>query len=75
MPATTNTNDRRTYTVQEAARLLGISRGVAYEAVRTGQIRAITVGRRILIPPSALTELLGHEPPAPSDLQAPSTVR
>lgn len=34
-----NTNDRRTYTVDEVTRLLGVSRGVAYEAVRTGRSR------------------------------------
>ena len=63
-----NTNDRRTYTVDEVARLLGVSRGVAYEAVRTGEIRSLTIGRRIVIPPSAVAELLGAEPPPPAEL-------
>ncbi len=68
MPSIKNTHDRRAYTVEEVARLLGVSRGSAYEAVRSGQIRSLTIGRRIVIPPSAVTELLGYEPPPPPDL-------
>jgi excisionase family DNA binding protein len=50
-----------TYTVDELPALLGISRGLAYEAVRTGQIPSIRVGkRRILIPRRAIRELLGE---------------
>jgi len=41
-----NTRDRRAYTVEEVARLLGVSRGSAYEAVRCGVIRSLTIGRR-----------------------------
>lgn len=39
-----------TYSVEEVAALLGIARGVAYEAVRDGSIPATRVGRRWLIP-------------------------
>jgi excisionase family DNA binding protein len=49
-----NDAERRTYTVEEVARLVGVSRGVAYEAVRTGEIRSLTIGRRIVIPPSVV---------------------
>lgn len=41
--------ERLTYTVDEAAKLLGISRNVAYEGVARGEIPHIRVGRRILI--------------------------
>ncbi len=51
MPSIKNTHDRRAYTVEEVARLLGVSRGSAYEAVRTGQIRSLAIGRRIVIRP------------------------
>ncbi len=47
-----------TYTVDEAAALLGISRPSAYEAVHTGEVPSIKVGRRILVPRAALTRLL-----------------
>ena len=40
--------DKLAYTVEEAARLLGIGRSAAYEGVRTGQIPSIRIGRRIL---------------------------
>jgi excisionase family DNA binding protein len=39
-----------TYTVDEVARLLRLSRGVAYQRVRDGSIPAERVGRRWLIP-------------------------
>lgn len=45
--------------VSEARRRLGgLSRQLVYEAVRTGQIPSIRIGRRILIPVSALERLL-----------------
>jgi excisionase family DNA binding protein len=49
---------RLTYSVDEAAELLGISRTSAYEAIRKGEIPHIKIGKRILIPKSALTNLL-----------------
>jgi single-strand DNA-binding protein len=47
------------YSVEEAAGLLGISRTKAYECVREGQLRAIEIGHRLLVPAAALEELLG----------------
>jgi excisionase family DNA binding protein len=44
--------------------LLGISRGLAYEAVRTGALPSLRVGRRILIPTARLLALLGETDPA-----------
>jgi len=49
---------RLTWTVEEAAIALGISRAFAYDAVRRGEIPAIKIGRRILVPRSALAQLL-----------------
>ncbi|MEU4743609.1 helix-turn-helix domain-containing protein [Actinosynnema sp. NPDC023658] len=42
--------NRLTYTVDEAAYLLDLSRGAAYQAVREGTIPAERVGRRWIIP-------------------------
>ena len=50
--------NRLTLSVEEAGKMLGLSRGLMYEAVRTGQIPSIRVGRRILIPRLALEHLL-----------------
>jgi excisionase family DNA binding protein len=47
-----------TYTVEEAARRLGISRGSAYEAIRSNQIPHVTIGRRVLVPKVGLDALL-----------------
>jgi excisionase family DNA binding protein len=45
---------RLTYSVEEAAELLGISCAFAYECVNRGEIPHLRIGRRILIPRSAL---------------------
>jgi excisionase family DNA binding protein len=37
-------------TVEQAAVLLGISRGLAYELVRQGVIPSIRLGRRLVVP-------------------------
>jgi len=49
---------RRTLTVEEAARVLGVGRGTAYEAARVGTIPTVRVGRRLLVPVDALDRLL-----------------
>ena len=51
---------RLTYTVTEAAAILGISRTSADECVRRGEIASLTLGRRVLIAHTALTKLLGE---------------
>ncbi|RME09326.1 MAG: DNA-binding protein [Aquificota bacterium] len=47
--------------VEELATYLGVSRGTAYGLVHRGQIRFKRVGRRILIPLSAVEEFLNGE--------------
>jgi excisionase family DNA binding protein len=39
-----------TVSVPEAASLLGIGRSSAYQAARTGEIKTIAIGRRLLVP-------------------------
>jgi excisionase family DNA binding protein len=57
------TDDRLTWTVPEAARLLGISKDTAYEAARRGELPVKVIGRRMLVPRAALLRLLdgAHE--------------
>lgn len=50
-----------TVSVEEAARLLGVGRGLAYEAARRGEIPTIRLGRRLLVPRARLLALLGEE--------------
>jgi len=46
------------YSLDEARKLLKISRGLIYVAIHTGRIPSIRIGRRILIPRSGLERLL-----------------
>ena len=50
--------ERLTYTVEEAGRILGISRGLAYALVKAGDIPAVQLGRRLVVPRPALQALL-----------------
>jgi excisionase family DNA binding protein len=47
-----------TYTINEVAKLLQISRNAAYEAARTGSIPSVRIGRTIRVPRHALEERL-----------------
>lgn len=51
-------HERLTLTVEETAEKLGISRGLAYEAVANGEIPVVRVGRRLLVPVAALEKML-----------------
>ena len=49
---------RLTVGVPEAARLLGISRSLAYELVARGELPCVRLGRRVVIPIRAIDDLL-----------------
>jgi excisionase family DNA binding protein len=48
-----------TMSVERAAKLLGVSRSVAYRAAASGQLPTISFGRRLLVPTCRLLEMLG----------------
>ena len=48
------------FTVKETAEILKIGRGTCYDAVRRGEISAIHIGRRLLVPRLSLETLLGQ---------------
>ena len=50
--------ERRVVTLDEAAAILRISRGSAYEAAKRGEIPNIRIGRRLLVPIAALERML-----------------
>ena len=52
------TTERLTIDVDEAGRLLGISRNAAYQAARTGAIPSLRIGKRVLIPRDAFERFL-----------------
>ena len=44
----------------EAALMVGLSRSRIYQLIGSGELRSIKVGRRRLVPMSAISELLGE---------------
>ncbi|MGH8887877.1 MAG: helix-turn-helix domain-containing protein [Egibacteraceae bacterium] len=50
-----------TLTVKHAARLCGIGRNAAYEAVAAGELPGVRIGRRWVVPTVPLLRLLGVE--------------
>ncbi len=48
-----------TVSVPEAAKLLGISRNLAFQLVRNGELPATRLGRRLVISRQALARKLG----------------
>ncbi len=55
--------ERLAYTVEEAARLLGISRTSAYLAAQRGELPSVLIGRRRLVPREALDRFLAASTP------------
>jgi excisionase family DNA binding protein len=53
-----------TVSVTETVRLLGLSREGTYQAVRRGEIPSVRIGKRILVPRTALEQLLQVGPEA-----------
>ena len=50
--------ERRTISVEEAGRILGVSRGAAYAYAKDGSIPTIRLGKRLLVPRAALEKML-----------------
>ena len=51
---------KQVLTVPEAAQILGISRSLAYALVSRDEIKAVRLGRRIVVPNRVIDELLGR---------------
>lgn len=54
-------NGRRTLTITEAAKALGIGRNQGYAAAQRGEIPTIKIGKRLLVPAAALERMLQGE--------------
>jgi excisionase family DNA binding protein len=50
--------ERKTLSVKEAAKVLGVGVNQAYEAIHRGEIPAVRIGKRILVPVAALEQKL-----------------
>jgi excisionase family DNA binding protein len=55
--------DRKTLSIPEAGKVLGIGRSAAYEAARTGQLPIIQIGQHMLVPIAALERMLEQARP------------
>lgn len=55
------TGDKRVVTPLEACKILGIGKNLCYEAIRRGEIPAIRIGKRLLVPMVALERLLAMD--------------
>ena len=51
----------RTVTVEQAAKELGIGRSLAYELARSGELPALRLGHRFVIPRERLDQMLAGE--------------
>lgn len=68
---------RMTYSVDEASAILGVSKSKLYESLRSGELRGVQIGRRVVIPCDVLEELIGplavEEPSSPEPVpESPS---
>jgi len=50
--------ERQTLSVDEFAKTVGVGRNLAYLAVQRGEVRAVKIGKRIVIPKKEVTRLL-----------------
>ncbi len=60
-------DERKTVSVTQAARQIGIGRNLAYEGIRRGEIPAIKIGKRLLVPVAALERMLAEAGQAEGD--------
>lgn len=62
LPCSFDTADQKparlTLSVEEAARVIGIGRGLAYELARTGRLPVVRFGRRMVVPRAQLEAML-----------------
>jgi excisionase family DNA binding protein len=60
--------NRRTYTIDQVAALIGCSRAAAYAAASRGELPILRIGRRLFVPRAAFDQMLsdpaclGHAP-------------
>lgn len=59
LPAIPDPRVTPTISVEDAGKLLGMSRPSAYAAVQRGDIPAIRIGRRVIVPTAKLLAMLG----------------
>jgi excisionase family DNA binding protein len=56
--------DRKTFSPEEAAKIIGVGRTLIFEEIRGGRLEAKKAGRRTLITAEALDNWLSNLPPS-----------
>ena len=60
MISDSRSDDRLTLTVEQAGKMLGISRATAYQLANQGKLPAIRLGRRLLISKAGLERMVNE---------------
>jgi excisionase family DNA binding protein len=63
-------DEQLTFTIDQAAALLGISKSTAYECAHRGELPVLRFGRRIVVTRTTLIALLGLDQAAPTNDQS-----
>jgi excisionase family DNA binding protein len=63
-------SEKLTFTVEEAGRMLGVSRNTAYACARSGELPVVKLGHRLVVPKAALLRLLEGAGQKPSGAEA-----
>jgi excisionase family DNA binding protein len=63
-------SEKLTFTVEEAGRMLGVSRNTAYACARSGELPVVKLGHRLVVPKAALLRLLESAGQKPSGAEA-----
>ncbi len=59
--ATIRLPNKPVHSVDETSELLGVSKWVVYRLIREGRLRAVRLGRRLVVPTDAIVDLLAGE--------------
>lgn len=59
MKASPPNEQTKTYSVPQAAKILGIGQSLAYELANKGEIRVIRLGKRLLVNKDEVERILG----------------
>ncbi|ADQ04380.1 DNA binding domain protein, excisionase family [Caldicellulosiruptor owensensis OL] len=51
-------DNKKAYTVQEAAKILSLGKTTVYELIRQNKIKCIYIGKKIIIPQKAIDEFI-----------------
>ncbi len=60
----TSSEEKFAFGIVDAARVAGIGRSTLYEALAAGELKAVKLGRRTLIPADELRRFIAALPPA-----------